>query len=109
MLSKGDERKLICVWVSILQVLGNNPQVMLAVPIRWEKGDERKIIGVLCACDKTGMMQFDQVDEINAMALASAAAIGLRHTLAGLKKSYECRQSQVFVNAILSLLKVPDR
>eukprot|EP00397_Hematodinium_sp_SG-2012_P001239 GEMP01001240.1.p1 GENE.GEMP01001240.1~~GEMP01001240.1.p1 ORF type:complete len:1282 (+),score=270.41 GEMP01001240.1:1156-5001(+) len=108
------------------QSLGNSPKVILAVPIRADKatvqkkndaskpgkkgarasddGEQRDIIGVLYAADKTGMVQFDQVDEMNAMSLATAAAVGLKHALGSLQKNEEHRVLQYFINATLSLL-----
>jgi len=71
----------------------------------FDKNNEREIIGVLIAVDKIGMVQFDQVDETHAMPLAAATAVGLKHALASLKKTQECRQSHLYVNAIVSLLK----
>lgn len=85
------------------QVLGYQPNALIAVPIR--DSQDKKVKGVLVGVDKKGMAQFDQVDEIQAIQYSSATAIGLKHALLQLKKAHECRQYHLFSQALVTILK----
>merc|ERR1719159_142578 len=65
----------------------------------------KKVKGVLVGVDKKGMAQFDQVDEIQAIAYGSATSIGLKHALLQLRKAHECRQYHLFSQALVTILK----
>merc|ERR1719345_378680 len=85
---------------SLDHALGNKPSSLLVVPLR----HEGKILGVISAVDKTGMVPFDQLDESRLSGFASATAIALQHALTKLAHKDTERRQDALITAMTSLL-----
>ena len=64
------------------------------------------MLGVIVACDKSGRVPFDQMDEVNLTTMASIAAIALRHALDKLNWKHDERRRGLLVTATTGMLTV---